>query len=175
MEKKKLILFVDSGDTFVDESTEIRDARGVVVDAQLFPGAADALRTLHEAGYPIVMVADGDKESFDNVYSLHHLSDCFDARVISRELGERKPARAMFQTAMDALSLTDADKSRVVMLGNNLQRDIVGANRFGIRSILIDCSPRYDMTPHTEEEKPTYVVHTHEELVALAESLNAQL
>lgn len=175
MDKKKLILFVDSGDTFVDEGTEIRDERGIVVDTQLFPGAADSLRALHELGYTIVMVADGDVESFDNVYRLHGLSDCFDARVISEVVGELKPARAMFQTAMDALSLADSDKPRVVMLGNNLKRDITGANRFGIRSILIDRSPRYDMTPRTQEEIPTYVIHTHAELVPLVEKLNELL
>ena len=175
MNEKKLVLFVDSGDTFIDESTEIRDERGIVVDAQLFPGAAQALRTLHEMGYTIALVADGEVESFDNMYALHGLSDCFDARAISQALGDRKPARIMFQTAMDALSLTDADKPRIVMMGNNLKRDMVGANRFGIRSILIDRSPRYDMQPHTEEEIPTYIIHTHDELVPLIERLNAAL
>lgn len=49
---KDLILFIDSGDTLVDESTEIRDDTGVVVQAELIPGAAEAVRTLWRQGLP---------------------------------------------------------------------------------------------------------------------------
>lgn len=40
------------------------------------------------------------------------------------------------------------------MVGNNLERDIVGANRFGITSVFIKWSPRYPMEPKNEEEVP---------------------
>ncbi|ECE3082626.1 HAD family hydrolase, partial [Salmonella enterica] len=39
MDDKKLIIFFDSGDTIVDESTEIRDEEGIVLTADLIPGA----------------------------------------------------------------------------------------------------------------------------------------
>ena len=65
---KGLILFIDSGDTLVDESTEIRDDTGVVVQAELIPGAAEAVRTLWRQGYRIALVADGLRASFDRIY-----------------------------------------------------------------------------------------------------------
>ncbi|MCR5290666.1 MAG: HAD family hydrolase [Treponema sp.] len=172
---KKLIVFFDSGDTIVDESTEIRDDRGIVVKADLHADGKALLQRLVHDGYTLALVADGEVESFKNVYEQHGLSDVFTTRAISEALGDRKPAAIMFQTAMDALHLTDADKKRVVMIGNNLIRDVVGANRYGITSILYDWSPRYDMTPKNAEETPDYRVSTSEELYALLEKLNGDL
>lgn len=128
---KDLIVFIDSGDTLVDESTEIRDERGVVLRAELIPGAADALRRLRREGYRIALVADGLRDSFDNVYRQHGLEGIFEVRAISEDLGARKPHPVMFGTAMERMGLTEQDKSRIVMVGNHLERDIAGANPDG--------------------------------------------
>jgi len=173
--KKRLVIFFDSGDTIVDESTEVRDERGIVIKAGLHAGMADLLRNLVKEGYTLALVADGEVESFRNIYEQHHLSDVFSARAISEALPDRKPAAIMFQTAMDALHLTAADKTRVIMIGNNLIRDVVGANRYGITSVLFDWSPRYDMKPKNTEEMPEYTVSTPEQLYALIGKLNGEL
>ena len=81
----------------------------------------------------------------------------------------------MFQDAMDKNHLTEKDKKRVVMIGNNVRKDIAGANRFGITSILLDWSPRYDMTPADDLEKADYIVHEPKELLALIDHLEEQL
>lgn len=172
---KRLVIFFDSGDTIVDESTEVRDARGIVVRAQLHDNGGDLLKQLKEDGYTLALVADGEVESFKNIYEMHGLSDVFSARAISEALPDRKPAAVMFQTAMEQLGLTDADKKRVVMVGNNLVRDVVGANRYGITSILYDWSPRYDMQPKTAEEIPDYIVSTRQQLYNLLEKLDSEL
>ena len=49
----------------------------------------------------------------------------------------------MFDTAKQAMKLTEEDKGRIVMIGNNLKKDVAGANQFGITSIWLDWSPRY--------------------------------
>ncbi len=130
---KDLILFIDSGDTLVDESTEIRDDTGVVVQAELIPGAAEAVRTLWRQGYRIALVADGLRASFDRpIYRQHGLEGCFEARGLYRsESGVQPHARDVLISAMEQMGLTDADKDRIVMVGNNLERDIAGANRLG--------------------------------------------
>ncbi len=173
--KRDLVIFIDSGDTLVDESTEIRDAQDNVARADLFPGAADTLRTLHRQGYTIALVADGTRTSFDNVYRQHGLEACFDARAISGDLGQVKPSAIMFRAAMQALGLTDGDLYRIVMIGNNLGRDIVGANRMGITSILASYSPRYVMRPADAEQVPDYVVASPAELVPLLDELDRQV
>ncbi len=170
---KRTIVFMDSGDTLIDEGTERRGADRIVHTAQLIDGAKETLCALHRAGYTIALVADGERASFDNMYSQHGLSHCFAARSISSDVGVQKPDAAMFQTAMDALGLTDVDKSRIVMVGNNVRKDIAGANRFGIRSVLLDWSPRYHMIPANAEETPEFVIHTPGELLAVIDAMEA--
>ncbi len=172
---KKLIIFIDSGDTIIDEGTEIRDENGIVIHAELIPGAEETLKALYDSGYIIAMVADGEEQSFTNVYEENGLGYCFHTRTISQIVGVQKPSGQMFQEAMEKNHLTEEDKKRVVMIGNNVRKDIAGANRFGITSILIDWSPRYDMTPADEWERPDYTVHEPKELLALAERLEAEL
>ncbi|MBP1753669.1 MAG: hydrolase [Firmicutes bacterium] len=169
--KKELIVFIDSGDTLVDESTEIKNVMGTVLKAKLFPGAEENLIKLYDNGYTIALVADGTKTSFDNIYLANGLDYCFSAKAISGELGQEKPAPIMFLHAMKALGLNDDDKRRIVMIGNNLKRDVVGANRMGIVSILASYSPRYDMNPINEEEIPDYILTSPDKLYELIEEL----
>ncbi len=164
------ILFIDCGDTLCDESTEVRDVPGgVVKQASLFPGAEDALREIHAMGVPIVLVADGLEDSF--AYILRHVRTVFDGWVTSETVGEEKPSARMFEAAMKELSLKEIDKPRILMVGNNTRKDIAGANRFGITSVLADYSPRYDMTPHAPEQEPDYLLHDIRELPTLIRSL----
>ena len=172
----RLILFTDIGDTIIDEGTEVRDVPGGVVrTAGCIPGARETMLRLYDEGLTIAMVADGLAQSFANTTGQNGLAHIFAARAISELVGADKPDARMFQTAMDALGLTDADKRRVVMIGNNLERDIVGAKRFGIRSILLKWSPRYRHEPQSEEETPDYVIERPEELPALLKKLAAEL
>ncbi|MEY8357044.1 HAD family hydrolase [Lachnospiraceae bacterium 54-53] len=173
--QKKLIIFTDSGDTIIDESTEICDQDGIVIHAKMIPGAGETLKAIHDAGYTIAMVADGDEQSFINVYEENGLGHCFCTRTISEIVGVQKPSEKMFQDAMDKNHLTDEDKKRVVMVGNNVRKDIGGANRFGITSVLLDWSPRYDMTPADDWEKPDYIIHEPKELLPLIRKLEEQL
>lgn len=172
---KDLILFIDSGDTLVDESTEIRDDTGVVVQAELIPGAAEAVRTLWRQGYRIALVADGLRASFDRIYRQHGLEGCFEARAISGDLGVCKPHARMFISAMEQMGFTDADKDRIVMVGNNLERDIAGANRLGLTSILMSWTTRYRLQPRVPEETPDFVVARPDELPALLAELDRQM
>lgn len=169
---KNLIVFTDCGDTLVDESTQIFcDGGETVVSAGLIDGAREELETLYRNGFRIAMVADGTEVSFRNIIRQHELEEFFEVRVVSEELGCCKPDERMFHTAMERMGLGEADISRIVMIGNNLKRDITGANRLGICSVLIDFSPRYCMVPEEEEEIPDYTVSLPCEIPALLERL----
>lgn len=173
--EKKLIIFIDSGDTIIDESTEVRDEHGIVIHAEMIPGAGNMLETLYKEGYTIALVADGEDQSFTNVYIENGLGHCFKTRTISEIIGEQKPSKKMFDDAMEKNNLTKEDKKRIVMIGNNVKKDVLGANQYGITSILIDWSPRYDMNPKGEEQIPDYIIHKPEELLPLIEKLNSSL
>ena len=173
---RRAILFTDIGDTVIDEGTEVRDAPGGVVRrAACVPGARETLLALYARGYTIAMVADGLVESFHNTMAQHGLGHVFAAKAISEAVGAEKPDPRMFRSAMDQLGLGDADKPRVLMVGNNLARDIAGAKAFGIRSALLRWSPRYRYEWEGEAEAPDFVLDDPTGLPALLERLEEEL
>ena len=73
------------------------------------------------------------------------------------------------------IELSEEDKKRIIMIGNNVKRDIRGANRFGIRSVLIDWSARRPYVEELPEDHFTYRIHTPEEILPLVRRLEAEL
>ena len=104
----------------------------------------------------------------------HGMDHIFSAWIISDAVGEDKPSPKMFAAAMEALGLTEQDKSRILMIGHNVIRDIRGANRFGLISVLIDWSQRRPFTEELPEDHARYRIHSPEELLLLAEKLEEQ-
>lgn len=170
---KKIVIFIDSGDTIVDESTEVLfENSELVLKADLIPGAKETIITLKEKGYKIIMVADGFRQSFINVHTQNGLYDYYDGHIYSEDIGVCKPHSKMFEIALEKAELTKDDCYRVVMVGNNLSRDIKGANEMNMISVHIDWSPRYPKIPANKLEMPDYVIHEPLELVELVEKLN---
>lgn len=168
---KELILFTDSGDTIIDEGTQVYDQRGIVTRADFIPGAGGVLETLYREGHRIALVADGEWESFQNVYRENGLGHCFEQWIVSEVVGHQKPHVSMFDAAMDQMGLTESDKPHIVMIGNNLKKDIAGANRYGITSIWLDWSPRYFHEAEEPDWQPDYTVRTPGELLELIHTL----
>jgi HAD superfamily hydrolase (TIGR01549 family) len=166
-----LAICLDSGDTLVDEGTEIKDETGTTLEAELIPGAAKLVHELKRRGYQIALVADGPAGTFRNVFTQHNLYHLFDAFAISGEVGVTKPDAKMFITALNGLGIRREDYGSVVMVGNNLERDIKGANRLGIISVWLDWAPRRSKIPADESEVPKYTIKTPLELLSVIESL----
>ncbi len=172
---KNLIIFTDSGDTLIDEGSQVLDGRGIVTKAEFIPGAGQVLARLYEEGYRIALVADGAWESFANVYRENGCGHCFEQWIVSEVVGHEKPHRSMFDTAMEKMGLGEADKPRIVMVGNNLKKDIAGANRYGLTSIWLDWSPRYFHTVQEPDWQPDYTVRTPGELLELIHALEREM
>lgn len=170
-----LAICLDSGDTLVDEGTEIKDEQEVVQRAELIPGAAVLVKTLKARGYRVALVADGPASSFRNIYTQHHLYDAFDAFAISDEVGVAKPDARMFHHALAQLGIAPADYGRVIMVGNSLERDIKGANALGILSIWLDWAPRRSKIPADASEQPLYTIKLPLDLLPLLEQLEREL
>ncbi|MGH2457887.1 MAG: HAD family hydrolase [Chloroflexota bacterium] len=149
------VLF-DLGDTLMIEETEEKDATATTQRAELFPGAAELIWRLRAAGYLVGLVADTRAGTYRNVLRQHGLEGAFDAFAISEELGCEKPDRRMFQHALDRLGLTVAESSRVAMVGNNLSRDVRGANLSGLLSIWLRHNVRYPISPSDDLEWPRF-------------------
>jgi HAD superfamily hydrolase (TIGR01549 family) len=166
-----LAICLDSGDTLVDEGTEIKAKDEVVQRATLIPGAAELIKTLKARGYPVALVADGPVGSFLNIFTQHQLYQYFDAFAISGEVGVAKPDARMFHHALRQLGIARADYGRVIMLGNNLERDIKGANALGIVSVWLNWAPRRAKIPADASEQPQYTIKLPLDFLSLLDSL----
>ncbi|WP_105614754.1 HAD family hydrolase [Vallitalea okinawensis] len=176
MNEKQLVIFIDSGDTLIDETSEVYVEGELVKEAEFIPGAVETIKTLKTRGYKIIMVADGLRQSFINVHKHQHdMYDYYDGHIYSEDIGVYKPDAKMFKAALEAADLTEDDVHRVVMVGNNIERDIKGANDMNMTSIHIDWSKRYRQEPKDDSEIPDYFIENPIELIDLVEKLNSQL
>ena len=153
----------------------MKDARGASLRAELIPGAAAMVRGLVDRGYRIGLVADGPADTFRNVLGQHGLYHLFSARAISEEVGVSKPDALMFRTALDAMGVPESGYGKVVMVGNNLERDIKGANALGLVSVWLRWSPRRSKIPADSSEVPAHVIDTPLELLDLMERLEGRV
>lgn len=168
-------VFLDSGDTLVNEASERFDADGYVIEAGLIPGALEMVRSLANDGYRLALVADGRVRSFANVLGGHGISPHFHAQVISESEGYEKPDQRMFQAAMASLGLAAGDEGAIVMVGNHLERDIGGANQLGIISIWQSWSKKRSHIPAGATEIPRYTIRSPGELPGLLADIERQM
>lgn len=169
-------VFLDCGDTLIDERTEVKlPGTEVVTEAELIPGAREMMDALQAAGHKLILVADGPRQSFVNMLHHHRLWDHFDAHIISEDVGAHKPDARMFDAALAAAGLTRDDAWRTVMVGNNLSRDISGANALGITSVFMAWSTLRTHHPADATEVPDYKIASPKELPALLDQLEHQL
>jgi len=160
-------IFFDLGDTIMNEVTEIKDIFGVTHDARLIDGIEEVIRSLKESNYKLGLVADTRIGTYKNVLSKYKLMDSFDCFAISEELGYEKPDPRIFLYALNSLGIEEAEYGNVLMVGNNLKRDIVGANRLGLISVWFHWNDRYPSTPKSKEETPQYEIKEIKELLTL--------
>lgn len=169
-------IFLDCGDTLVDERTEVKIPGTEVVErGDLIPGAGEMMHALKQAGYRLVLVADGPRRSFVNLLGQHGLWDLFDAHIISEDVGALKPDARMFDAALAAIDADRSEAWRCVMVGNNLSRDIKGANALGITSVFMAWSTLRTHAPADASEQPDYTISSPEELPALLAQLDLLL
>ncbi len=102
-------------------------------EAYLLPGAMDFCKALRAAGLTLAIATNGLPVAQRGRYTRTGLCDVVPHLFISMELGAAKPQAEFFDRILSMLHV--ADKSRVVMIGDALGTDILGANRAGLDSV----------------------------------------
>lgn len=166
-------VFLDSGNTLIDEPSQIWDAdrTDIVLSADPIPGGDTLVAALRARGLPVALVADGREESFVNVHGAMGFWNMFDSKAISENVGAAKPHPRMFTEAMRKLGLRPEDGPGIVMLGNNMKRDIRGANALGLTSVWLDRNDRYDRVPEGEQDMADHTIPDLDSFLALIETL----
>ena len=112
-------------------------------EAQLLPGAADALRRLHAAGYPLALVTAGHRDNVGAQLRRHGLEALLPVRVHGDDLPEAKPHPAPLLRAVRELGLGPGAHD-VAYVGDALDdmrmARAAGAHGVGIDSVLGDAA-----------------------------------
>jgi putative hydrolase of the HAD superfamily len=120
----------------------------------------DALK----GNYQLLLLTNGSPDLQKTKLSITpELAPYFDHIVISGDFGRGKPDPSIFEHALSRMSLK---KDEVIMVGDNLMTDILGANRAGIKSVWINRHQK-----EKNEVIPTYEIQHLEELFSILEEL----
>ncbi|WP_201316269.1 HAD-IA family hydrolase [Dyella sp. EPa41] len=112
---------------------------GAPEKAWIFPEVADVLRTLRDAGLRLGLLTDNPPASQRaKLKTLVELHGMFDAVVFTREYGAEKPDAMGFRTIANGLQLAP---EALLMVGDNVARDAVGAINAGFNACLLLCRP----------------------------------
>jgi putative hydrolase of the HAD superfamily len=115
--------------------------------------------------YQLLLLTNGSPDLQKTKLSITpELVPYFAQIVISGDFGRGKPDPSIFE---HALSLTSLEKNEVIMVGDNLMTDILGANRAGIKSVWINRHKK-----ERNEVIPSYEIQHLEELYPILEELN---
>jgi putative hydrolase of the HAD superfamily len=116
----------------LDHATARRVMLGAL-EFRAFPDIEPALRELRAAGARLVIASNWDC-SLPDWLGPAGVLDLVDGVVSSAELGEAKPAPAVF---LRALELAGAGPDDAVHVGDSLENDVEGARAAGIRPLLL--------------------------------------
>ena len=124
-------------------------------------GAMEFCQRLRDGGLELAIATNGLPAAQWGRYRGTGLDRVVPHLLVSVELGAAKPDPAFFDRALDKLGITD--RSAVVMVGDGLETDILGANRAGIDTVWYDPERK----PLSGPAVPTYTAASYDEIRAL--------
>ena len=104
----------------------------LVVCSEMLEGALDMLCQLKKMNRNISLITNGFKEVQRPRVVLAGIEGIFDTIVVSDEIGWSKPHRNFFEFTLKQLNHPELDS--ILVVGDNLNSDIKGANQMGIKS-----------------------------------------
>ncbi|MGG3563352.1 HAD family hydrolase [Neobacillus rhizosphaerae] len=118
-----------------------------------------------KGNYQLLLLTNGSPDLQNTKLAITpELVPYFDQIVISGNFGRGKPDPSIFEHALSRMSLK---KEEVIMVGDNLMTDILGANRAGIKTVWIN---RHDKQGN--DVIPTFEIKHLEDLFPILKVLN---
>jgi putative hydrolase of the HAD superfamily len=155
-------------DAALAESTAVEFATRRRERMRLFPDALACLEAFRASGMPLGLVTNGDARQQRDKIERHGLAQFFDAIVIEGEFGAGKPDAVVYRHALSALGVR---AEAAWMVGDNLEFDVDGPQRLGLRGVWLDRAGLG--IPATTAIQPHRVIRTLAELSALRPPLSA--
>jgi len=131
------------------------------VATKLFPESLAVLALLRERGYRLGLITNGAADMQRAKLERFALEPYFDCIVIEGEFGTGKPEPAGFLHILKCLNATGRE---AWMVGDDLGRDIVGAQQVGARGVWVDW--RGTGLPPSSPVKPDAVIGSLRQLLS---------
>jgi len=125
---------------------------------QVYPGVDDTMAQL-QAKYRLAVVSDAQTAYAIPELNAVGLFRYFDPIIISGALGCRKPHERLFTQALAAMDMQPAE---VLYVGNDMYRDVYGAQRVGIKTVFFRSNQG---TQEKEGVNPDYIIYAFPELL----------
>jgi putative hydrolase of the HAD superfamily len=125
---------------------------------QLYPGVKDTLNQLH-LKYHLAIVSDSQTAYAVPELNAVGLFGYFDPVIISGDFGYRKPDKRLLERALRAMKM---EPSEVLFVGNDMYRDVYGAQRFGMKTIFFRSNQGMQ---EKEGVNPDYIIYNFPELL----------
>ena len=122
-------------------------------DFRLRDGVPETLGELRRRGLRLGIVSNIDDDQLRHLGELAGLDRYFDWLLSSETAGSCKPHGGIFA---EALRRAECEPEEALFVGDSLSQDIAGANRAGLRSVLL--WHRADRDPPIDGERPAHVI-----------------
>jgi putative hydrolase of the HAD superfamily len=131
-------------------------------DFRLRAGVVETLRALRARGVHLGMVSNIDEEDLHHLIDRGELRVHFDSLLSSEAASSCKPDARIFTLALERAGCAPEE---ALFVGDSLPQDIAGANRAGLRSVLL--WHRDDKPPPADVARPRHVIRTIPEVLGL--------
>lgn len=128
-----------------------------------YPDALDALKTLKPA-FKLGLISNAQRLFLETEMEWAGLSPLFDALVVSSDHGVTKPDGRLFSEAVRSLGVSPQE---AIYVGDNAFRDVCGAHKAGIYSVLLK---RGEYKQHHRDCEPDATFDSLEEMVRWLQS-----
>ena len=120
----------DVASELADAYAEMREGR-----ARPFPGAVDTLKHFRRSGVRLALVTNGAADMQRGKIARFGLAGYFDHILIEGEFGLGKPDERVFRHVLSRLNVAPRE---AWMVGDDLERDVAGAQKVGLLAIWVD-------------------------------------
>lgn len=132
------------------------------------PGVYETLEELRRRGLHLGIVSNSDHDQIDRMVENSGVAPYFDDILCSEEAQSCKPHEGIF---LEALRRAGCKPEEALFVGDTIDHDIEGANRVGMRTVLIDePTTVFPKSGFKLEAKPDYTITEIPELLEIVET-----
>ncbi len=137
-----------------------------IKEMKIFPGVLDTLKELKKRDLKIILVSDMTTYVQLRKIIKLKINKYIDYLVTSEETGSEKPHSAMFLVALKKANCLPGE---AIMIGDNRNKDIAGANSVGMDTIWVNSSK--SIPKEKGYKKPDYLINKIPEVLKILNSL----